>query len=111
MLADRIGRKPIVLISLAGFIVTNLVLATVNIPLVFILVRFVEGVIISGLMPASMAMVGDTVPREKQGRWISFIIAAQAAGFALGPAIGGFLYQAWGFSSPFLISAACSILF
>jgi MFS family permease len=30
MLADRIGRKPIVLISLAGFIVTNLVLATVN---------------------------------------------------------------------------------
>jgi MFS transporter, DHA1 family, multidrug resistance protein len=68
-------------------------------------------VIISGLMPASMAMVGDTVPREKQGRWISFIIAAQAAGFALGPAIGGFLYQAWGFSSPFLISAACSILF
>jgi MFS family permease len=69
MLADRIGRKPIVLISLAGFIVTNLVLATVNIPLVFILVRFFEGVIISGLMPASMAMVGDTVPRDKQGRW------------------------------------------
>ena len=102
-LADRIGRKPIVLISLSGFIVTNLVLATVNIPLVFILIRFVEGVSISGLMPASMAMMGDTVPREKRGRWIGFITAAQAAGFALGPGIGGFLYQAWGFSSAFLI--------
>src|SRR5262249_3975284 len=43
-LADRIGRKPIVLLSLAGFIVTNLVLATVNLALVFILIRFVEGV-------------------------------------------------------------------
>ncbi len=110
MLADRIGRKPIVLISLAGFIVTNLMLATVNIPLVFILIRFVEGVFISGLMPASMAMVGDSVPREKQRRWIGFITAAQAAGFALGPGIGGFLYQAWGFSSPFLISAAIAFI-
>jgi multidrug resistance protein len=109
-LADRIGRKPIVLISLSGFIVTNLVLATVNIPLVFILIRFVEGVSISGLMPASMAMVGDTVPREKRGRWIGFITAAQAAGFALGPGIGGFLYQAWGFSSAFLISAAIALI-
>jgi len=109
-LADRIGRKPIVLISLSGFIVTNLVLATVNIPLVFILIRFVEGVSISGLMAASMAMVGNTVPREKRGRWIGFITAAQAAGFALGPGIGGFLYQAWGFSSAFLISAAIALI-
>jgi multidrug resistance protein len=109
-LADRVGRKPIVLISLAGFIVTNLMLATANIPLVFILIRFVEGMSISGLMPASMAIVGDSLPREKQRRWIGFIIAAQAAGFALGPGIGGFLYQAWGFSRPFLISAAIAFI-
>jgi DHA1 family multidrug resistance protein-like MFS transporter len=109
-LADHIGRKPIVLISLSGFIVTNLVLAVVNIPLVFILIRFVEGMSISGLMPASMAMVGDTIPGEKQGRWIGFITAAQAAGFALGPGVGGFLYQAWGFSSTFLISAAIALI-
>ena len=110
MLADRVGRKPIILISLSGFIVTNLVLAIVNIPLVFILIRFVEGVSISGLMPATMAIVGDTVPKEKQGRWIGFITAAQAAGFAIGPSIGGFLYQAWGFSSAFLISATIALV-
>ena len=108
-LADRIGRKPLVLVSLAGFIVTNLVLATVNIPLVFILIRFVEGVSISGLMPASMAMVGDSIPTEKQGRWIGMITTAQAAGVALGPGIGGFLYQAWGASYPFLISAGIAL--
>jgi MFS family permease len=54
--------------------------------------------------------VADSVPREKQRRWIGFIIAAQAAGFALGPGIGGFLYQAWGFSRPFLISAAIAFI-
>src|SRR5260370_27706507 len=57
-----------------------------------------------------MAMGGGTVPRAKQGRWIGFITTAQAAGFALGPGIGGFLYQAWGFSSPFLISAAIAFI-
>src|SRR3989442_15250673 len=37
MWAGRIGRKPILFISLAGFIVTNLLLAFVNVPLLFIL--------------------------------------------------------------------------
>src|SRR5438046_4331973 len=60
-LADRIGRKPLVLLSLGGFIITNIVLALVNIPLVFVLIRFVEGVLIAGLMPASTAMVADAV--------------------------------------------------
>jgi DHA1 family multidrug resistance protein-like MFS transporter len=108
--AGRIGRKPILFISLAGFIVTNLALAFVNIPLLFILIRFVEGMLISGLMPASMAMVGDTIALEKQGRWIGFLTTAQATGIALGPGIGGFLYQALGFTSPFLLSAAIALV-
>jgi MFS family permease len=108
--AGRIGRKPILFISLSGFIVTNLLLAFVNVPLLFILIRFVEGMLISGLMPASLAMVGDSIPLEKQGRWIGFITTAQATGIALGPGIGGLLYQAWGFTSPFLLSAAIALV-
>jgi MFS family permease len=65
-LAGRIGRKPILFISLAGFIVTNVLLAFLNVPLLFI--RFVEGTLLSGLMPAAMSMVGDTIPLSKQGR-------------------------------------------
>lgn len=109
-LADRIGRKPIVFLSLAGFIITNVILALVNVPLVFILVRFIEGALVSGLMPAATAMVGDSVPAEKQGRWLGMITTAQATGFALGPGIGGVLYQLWGFSIPFLISAGIALV-
>lgn len=108
--AGRIGRKPILFISLAGFIVTNLLLVFVNVPLLFILIRFVEGMLISGLMPAAMAMVGDTIPMEKQGRWIGFLTTAQATGIALGPGIGGFLYQALGFTGPFLLSAGIALV-
>jgi MFS family permease len=108
--AGRIGRKPILFISLAGFIGTNLALAFVNIPWLFVVIRFVEGMLISGLMPVSMAMVGDTIPLEKQGRWIGWITTAQATGIALGPGIGGFLYQAQGATSPFLFSAAIALV-
>src|SRR5215467_4972911 len=107
--SGRIGRKPILFISLAGFIVTNLLLAFVNVPLFFIPIRFVEGMLLSGLIPAAMSMVGDTIPLEKQGRWIGFLTTAQAVGFALGPGIGGFLVQTLGFTSPFLLSAGIAL--
>lgn len=104
-LAGRIGRKPILFISLAGYIVTNLLLVVVNTPALFVLIRFVEGMVISGLMPASMAIVGDSLAPEKQGRWIGFLTTAQATGIALGPAVGGLLAQTLGLTAPFLLSA------
>jgi MFS family permease len=107
--SGRVGRKPILFISLAGFIVTNLLLAFVNVPLLFIPIRFVEGMLLSGLIPTAMSMVGDTIPLEKQGRWIGFLTTAQAVGFALGPGLGGFLSQTLGFTSPFLFSAGIAL--
>jgi MFS family permease len=79
------------------------------VPLLFIPIRFVEGMLLSGLIPAAMSMVGDTIPLSKQGRWIGFLTTAQAVGFALGPGIGGFLYQTLGFTSPFLFSAGIAL--
>ena len=110
ILANRFGRKPLVLLALMGFVVTNLMLAFVNVPLFFIVVRFLEGTLVAGFMPASMAMVGDAVPLEKQGRWMGIMTTAQAGGIALGPAIGGLLYQSWGFTSPFLLSAGFALV-
>jgi len=65
--------------------------------------------LLSGLIPAAMSMVGDTIPLEKQGRWIGFLTTAQAVGFALGPGLGGFLSQTLGFTSPFLLSAGIAL--
>jgi len=108
--SGRIGRKPILLLSLAGFIGTNLLLAVVNVPLLFLPIRFVEGMLLSGLIPAAMSMVGDTIASEKQGRWIGLLTTAQAVGFAVGPGIGGALFGALGFTSPFLLSAGIALV-
>ncbi|MGZ3677646.1 MAG: MFS transporter [Ktedonobacterales bacterium] len=107
--SGRVGRKPILFLSLAGFIVTNLLLAFVNVPLLFIPIRLVEGMLLSGVIPMAMSMVGDTVPQERQGRWIGFLTTAQAVGFALGPGLGGILALRFGFTGPFLFSAGIAL--
>jgi len=70
----------------------------------------VEGMLLSGLIPAAMSMVGDTIASEKQGRWIGLLTTAQAVGFAVGPGIGGALFGALGFTSPFLLSAGIALV-
>ncbi len=107
--SGRVGRKPILFLSLAGYIVTNLLLAFINVPLLFIPIRFIEGMLLSGVIPVAMSMVGDTIPLAKQGRWIGFLTTAQAVGFALGPGLGGLLSQNLGFTSPFLFSAGIAL--
>ena len=47
--SGRVGRKPILFVSLTGFIGTNLLLAFINVPFFFIPIRFVEGMLLSGL--------------------------------------------------------------
>jgi MFS family permease len=78
--------------------------------LLFIPIRFVEGMLLSGVIPVAMSMVGDTIPFEQQGRWIGFLTTAQAVGFALGPGLGGFLAQSFGPTSPFLLSASIALI-
>src|SRR2546430_12184206 len=68
-------------------------------------IRFVEGMLLSGLIPVAMSMVGDTIPFEKQGRWIGLLTTAQAARFAPGPPIVGFFSQTLAVSRLFFASA------
>jgi MFS family permease len=108
-LSGRVGRKTILFVSLSGYIVTNLLLAFLNIPLLFVPIRFIEGALLSGVGPVAMSMIGDTVPMQRQGRWIGLMTTAQAMGIALGPGIGGYLYQALGFTAPFLLTAGIAL--
>ena len=104
-LADRIGRKPIILLSLVAFAGANLGYLLVSSVEAFILVRALQGALSAGLYPATMAMVGDLFPQEERARWVGIVSASYMAGFIFGPAIGGFMYDAFGFGAPFTISA------
>ncbi|UCC53488.1 MAG: MFS transporter [Anaerolineaceae bacterium] len=109
-LADRIGRKPIILISLAAFTLANIGYLFAPTTTAIILIRALQGALSSGLYPSSMAMVGDIMPEKERGRWVGILSASYAAGFIFGPLVGGILYDGWGFAAPFVVSAIMASL-
>ena len=104
-LADRVGRKPLILVALGSFIVTNLLYVIAPSNEAIILIRGVSGAFTAGLFPATLAIVGDTAPTNELGRWTGLVMGSYMAGFVLGPVVGGVLYDALGFAAPFLVSA------
>ena len=104
-MADKYGRRPIILLSLGAFVLTNIGYLLAQSTNVFILIRAAGGFFTAGLFPAAMGVVADTIPEENRGRWIGVIMSGYGIGFIFGPVLGGFLYDNWGFAMPFSSSA------
>ncbi len=103
-LSDRFGRRPILLISLAGLAIDYLLLAAANtLPLVFI-GRVLSGAF-GGSYSTAMAAISDITPPEARAKTFGFVSAAFGVGFVLGPAIGGLLGE-YGDRAPFIVAAA-----
>lgn len=113
-LSDRYGRKPILVMSLTGSVVSNLLLAFVFsgiIPsaLILILARAFAGIFAANIS-AAQAVISDVTSHEDRTKGIGMISAAFALGFVFGPSIGGVLSQNFGYSFPVFISAALSLM-
>jgi multidrug resistance protein len=109
-LGDRIGRRPIILLALAGY-------AAVNIGFLFapntgtlMILRCLEGGVTAGLLPAAQATVGDIVPTNRRAQGVSIVMAGYGFGFILGPFIGGLLYDMLGFAAPFIASSLMGLI-
>ncbi len=108
--ADRVGRRPLILIALAGVVIANLGYLVAQSTGAYIVVRFFQGAVTAGLLPAAMAIVADTVPAEQRAKWVGMLMGSYGAGFIFGPAIGGFLFDQWGFVAPFGVSAGLALI-
>ncbi len=91
-LSDRFGRRPVLLITLAALGVDYILMAWApTLTWLFI------GRLISGIMGATWAAanscIADAVPVEERGKAYGVMGGAGAAGFVLGPALGGVLGQ------------------
>ena len=103
-LSDRIGRKPVLVLSLVGTSVGSLVTGLAgSLPVLFV------GRIVDGASGASVAVaqaaVTDVAPPDQRARLLGLLGAAFGLGFVAGPAIGA-LAALWGPTVPFLLAAA-----
>ena len=87
MLADKIGRRPILIGSCFFFSLTTLATARASSLDQLMIIRFIAGIGLGAIMPNSMSLVSEYAPRRM--RVITMMIVSN--GFTLGAAIGGFL--------------------
>jgi len=102
-LADRYGRKMMLLRSGFGMAVVMVLMGFAQTPWHLLLLRMLNGTI-SGFNPASIALISATTPKEKMGFAMGTIQSGGIAGTILGPFIGGLLADAVGYRPIFYIT-------
>jgi DHA1 family tetracycline resistance protein-like MFS transporter len=87
-LSDRVGRRPVLMTSLAAASLAYLWLGLADALWMLYAARALAG-ICAGNIAAAQAYVADVTPPEKRARGMGMIGAAFGLGFIIGPAIGG----------------------
>ncbi len=104
-LADRYGRRPMVLRSMIGAAVTISLMGLVSSVPQLVFLRFVQG-IVSGTLAAGNALAASFVPKHRLGFTLGLMQVAVFIGSSLGPLIGGVLADNWGYRVPCFAAAA-----
>jgi DHA1 family tetracycline resistance protein-like MFS transporter len=110
-LSDTIGRRPVLLISLAGAAINYAVMAFAPQLWMLLLGRAIAGVT-SANMAVATAYITDISPEDKRARRFGLFNAMFGAGFIIGPVLGGVLGDYW-LRLPFIAAAvlnACNLL-
>ncbi|MGB3639595.1 MAG: MFS transporter [Rivularia sp. (in: cyanobacteria)] len=109
-LADKKGRKIVLIIGLLsaaiGPIGYNLVQ---SLPLLMV-IRAFHGISIAAFSTAFLALVADIAPVENRGELIGYMSLVNPVGLAIGPALGGFLMEAYGYTPLFILSTTLACL-
>jgi len=107
-LSDRIGRKPVLLVSIVGTAVGYFVTGAAGSMWMLFLGRIIDGAS-GGNIATAQACIADVTPPDQRSRAMGKIGVAFGLGFILGPAFGGLLSQ-WGHQMPFYFAGALSIV-
>jgi MFS family permease len=102
-LADRLGRRRLMLAGLAVFSMASALCALAPTLPLLIAARALQGLGAALMMALATALVADTVPAERRGHAMGWLGSASAVGTALGPALGGALTGAFGWRSIFAV--------
>ena len=90
-LGDRHGRKLLLELALAVFLVSSAVCGVAQSLAMLVASRAVQGIAAGGLMSLAMAAVGDLVDPRERGRYQGYIVSTFAVATIGGPLVGGLL--------------------
>lgn len=89
-LSDRIGRKPVLLISISGLVLSYILWIFSGSFTTLIIARLIGG-LMSGNISVASAVVADITSEKTRSKGMAIIGISFALGFVIGPALGGIL--------------------
>lgn len=115
--ADRYGRKPMLLRASLGMAVVITCMGFVQNVYQLVGLRLIQGAV-SGFVSAAITLIAIQAPKERAGWALGTLSTGAVGGMLLGPLIGGYLAETWGFRSVFystgtllMIAFMASLLF
>jgi AAHS family 4-hydroxybenzoate transporter-like MFS transporter len=109
-LADRIGRKKIIILSTLAFGIGTLITAFVNDVNTLLAIRFLTGLGLGGAMPNTIALTSEFSPHRRRATMVMIMFV----GFSIGAALGGLLAAAlipqFGWRSVFVVGGAAPLV-
>lgn len=104
LIGDRLGRKAILIIGMLLFGLASVVCAYADSIGVLIAGRAVLGIGAAMLIPLSMSIIPILFSEQERSKAIGVWMMANAIGIPLGPIVGGWLLNHYGWGSVFLIN-------
>ncbi|MCE5197092.1 MAG: MFS transporter [Negativicutes bacterium] len=108
-LADRFGKKPMIIRSGLGIALTYFMMFFATQPWHLLVCRLLNG-LLSGFIPSAISLVATNTPEHRVGRSLSLISTASNAGSVIGPLFGGLLAAAFGMRQTMLIGGGTLLL-
>src|ERR1700726_559503 len=109
-LADRIGRKRIIILSTLAFGTCALVTAFVQDVNSLLAIRFLTGLGLGGAMPNAIAMTAEFNPRRRRATMVMIMFCGFSVGAALGGLLAAALIPQLGWRSVFIVGGVAPLL-
>ena len=108
-LSDRFGRKRVLLIGIVGVSIASLCAAMAESAAMLIAMRFLQGVCAAVGFVTVISIVSAALPVQVRGRAFGIIASLMYLGLTLGPVVGGFVVDYYGWRWTFVIQIPVSL--
>ncbi|WP_027408084.1 MFS transporter [Anoxybacteroides tepidamans] len=105
LLADRIGRKNVFILTLLLFSVGSGLSALATTLTMFLILRFIVGMGLGGELPVASTLVSESVPASERGKTVVLLESFWAFGWLLAALISYFVIPSYGWKLALILSA------